>query len=198
MPVDQDHSGDVPPARSGGVAPSGRRGWGTGQRLAVAGGAAVILAGGAVVATRVLREPELPAAPAECVAAVARGISQARAAGYLPVHGTVGGARVDLDDGVTQSSGFVVEPGDPLTTQPLPPGPWTVWYPVAAAQLPQQGEHLLLLRPAERPRRDGGPLYEFSTSAAYPIRNGEVRVPCDGDPHRADLPALRAAVQRAG
>lgn len=146
-------------------------------------------------------------ASADCLRDALQTVEERRDEGYRPVYGKLLPGRVDLDDGVTQSSGFRFDIEGALG--PVKGGKGavpdsgrvTVWYPVSQFQLPEPGRHVLLLELTDRPAEGSGePLYSFAPELAPPLADdNRVTLPCgapadDGrsaDEGTAELSRLR-------
>ncbi|MFE9394242.1 hypothetical protein [Streptomyces flavidovirens] len=173
------------------------------RRLAVAAAAAAAVAAAVAVPTALGGfsgdDGPAPAASAECLRTAVQKIRDRQEQGYRPVYGTLRAGRIDVDDGVTQSSAFRFDVDGALADggAGVPSsGPVTVWYPAAEVQLPRPGRYVLLLDPADRPSKEGDGLFHFAPEQALPLGDdGRVVLECAGGGKGAvERERLRAAV----
>ncbi|WP_217211724.1 hypothetical protein [Streptomyces sp. AC550_RSS872] len=170
------------------------------RRLAVvtatfAAGAAA--AAGVLLASGVTGDDDPPPASEQCLNDTVRNIEDRQAQGYRPVYGTLHEDWIPVDDGVTKSSGFRFDIEGALADGRGVPssGSVTVWHPVNEAQLPEPGRYVLLLDRADRPDRDGTPLFHLAPERALPLDTDDrVELRCaDGSTGSVPRDRLRAA-----
>lgn len=171
------------------------------RRLAVvtatlAAGAAA--AAGILFAGGVSGDDDPPPASEQCLRSVAREIEDRQEQGYRLVYGTLHEDWIPVDDGVTKSSAFRFDIEGALADGTGVPssGSVKVWHPTAEAQLPEPGRYVLLLDRADRPDREGAPLFHLAPERALPLDSGDrVELRCAyGSTGSVSRDRLRAAV----
>ncbi|MET9970047.1 hypothetical protein ABZZ80_30025 [Streptomyces sp. NPDC006356] len=192
----------------GGVAPPGAAFTARARRSLVRRRLAVVtaatLAAGAAAAAGVLLaggvtgDDDPPPASEQCLSDAVRNIEDRQAQGYRPVYGTLHEDWIPVDDGVTKSSAFRFDIEGALADGRGVPssGSVTVWHPASEAQLPEPGRYVLLLDRADRPDRDGTPLFHLAPERALPLDTGDrVELRCaDGSTGSVPRDRLRAAM----